>query len=274
LRDQRNTVGYARTFFFRMMPISPQRSLKHEYEIYVREEIEHYKDSVPRTTLLSIGDEAVSSLREQAQLPLTEMLLCEEVDRIISRRLRIPAYTTWKRRRTRLADRFRTPEHWNLSPDDALVRVMQRTTEGHVLVASPPAEGHALYLAANGCEVTAVDSEPDLVRRVLSAAGAAGLSMRGCVANLDEWAPDVSLSAVVCGPSAFANLTLRERRRVIEILQSATRDGGVHLVETIAAGDNTLTFEELRSQYRGWQVNMDQGALGSSPAFIARKLTS
>jgi hypothetical protein len=256
------------------MTVTMQRSLRHEYEIYVREEIELYKESVSRTTLLGIGDEAITVLRRQAQLPLTEVLLLEEVDRIISRRLRIPAFATWKRRRTRLGERFRTPEHWNLSPDDALVRVMQPQTEGNVLVASPAAEGHALYLAANGCAVTAVDSEPDLVRRVLSAAGAAGLSMRGCVANLDEWEPDVSLSAVVCGSAALASLTLRQRRRVIEILQSATEDGGVHLVETIAAGDNALMLEELRSQYAGWQVNIDRAGPGSSPSFIARKITS
>jgi len=256
------------------MPNHLQRSLKHEYEIYVQEEIEYYKDSVPRSTLLSIGDEAVGVLAEELQLPLTELLLCEEVDRIIRRRLRIPAYATWHRRRGKLVEKYRRPEHWNLSPDDAFVRVMHPTTEGHVLVASAAREGPALYLAANGCEVTAVDEQPEMVRRVLSAAGAAGLAVRGYVINLGEWSPDVSLRAVVCGDAAFAGLAARERKRVIQILQSATLDGGVHLVETLVAGDNAMSIDELRSSYRGWHVSIDRGGSGSPSTFIARKTDS
>ncbi len=237
-------------------------------------EIEYYKDSVSRSTLLSIGDEAVGVLAEQLQLPLTELLLCEEVDRIIRRRLRLPAYATWRRRRGKLIEKYRRPEHWNLSPDDALVRVMHPTTEGHVLVASPTQEGAALYLAANGCDVTAVDEAPEMVRRVLSAAGAAGLQVRGYVTNLGEWSPDVSLRAFICTGAAFAGLTARERKRVIEILQGATLDGGVHLVETLVAGENAVSLDELRSSYRGWHVSVDNSDSGSPSAFIARKIDS
>ena len=68
------------------------RSLRYEYELFVEQEIENYKESVPRSVLLSIGDEAVAALSAQPQLALTELLLCEEVDRIIVRRLRLPAY--------------------------------------------------------------------------------------------------------------------------------------------------------------------------------------
>ena len=47
------------------MALHTQRSLKHEYELYVEREIEEYKDSIPRSAILSIGDEAVSRLRAQ-----------------------------------------------------------------------------------------------------------------------------------------------------------------------------------------------------------------
>ena len=257
------------------MPTHLHRSLKHEYEIFVQAEIEHYKDSISRHTLLGIGDEAVAILKVEAQFPLTELLLCEEVDRIIRRRLRLPAYATWRRRRMKLQENFRRPEHWNLSPDDALVRVMHPTTEGHVLVAAPTREGHALYLAANGCDVTAVDEQPEMVRRVLTAAGEAGLAVRGYVATLGEWSPDVSLTAVICSAAAFAGLSLRERQRVIELLKGATLDGGVHLVETLVAGDTALTLEELRSGYDGWQIAIDRGGgPDAAPTFIARKIDS
>lgn len=47
------------------MDQSAPRSLKHEYGLYVENEIEVYKDSISRTALLKIGDEAVASLQSQ-----------------------------------------------------------------------------------------------------------------------------------------------------------------------------------------------------------------
>jgi hypothetical protein len=81
------------------MPPRPTRSLQHEYALYVEREIENYKESVPRSVLLSIGDEAVRALAAQQQFALTELLLVEEVDRIIFKRLRLTAYATWRKRR-------------------------------------------------------------------------------------------------------------------------------------------------------------------------------
>ena len=52
----------------------PSRSLKHEYALYLEREIENYKESVPRSVLLSIGDDAVRALAEQQQFALTELL--------------------------------------------------------------------------------------------------------------------------------------------------------------------------------------------------------
>src|SRR5581483_5145750 len=113
-------------------------------------EIENYKESVPRSVLLSIGDEAVKSLAAGAQIALTELLLCEEVDRLIVKRLRLPSYDTWRRKRVKLIGELRRPEHWGLSPDDALVRAVVPPRDGRVLVAGAPDEVSALYLAANG----------------------------------------------------------------------------------------------------------------------------
>ena len=81
------------------MPTRTARSLHHEYELYIEQEIENYKESVPRTVLLGIGDEAVAALAKQAQFTLTELIVWEEVDRIIARRLRLPSAPTWRRRR-------------------------------------------------------------------------------------------------------------------------------------------------------------------------------
>lgn len=249
----------------------PSRSLKHEYELFLDREIENYKESVPRSVLLSIGDDAVRSLAQQQQFVLTELLLVDEVDRIIVKRLRLPAYTTWRKRRIRYIDELRRPEHWGLSPDDAVVRAVQTdASEARVLVAGHAVETPALYLAANGCEVTAL-SAPEAVQRVMDAVEEAGLVGRVHVSSaaLDSWTPHGPLTAVIYTPAAFAGLSATERARVIQVLQSATTDGGVHLVQTIAAGKRApVSIDELRRRYRGWEVTVEEG---SENTFLARK---
>jgi hypothetical protein len=83
-------------------------SLKHAYELYVEQEIENYKFSIPRQAILRIGDEAVTALRDQTQPEFDELVLCSEVDRIISQRLRIPTYSTWRKRRLKLLAKDRS----------------------------------------------------------------------------------------------------------------------------------------------------------------------
>ena len=79
----------------RDIPFSSPRSLRHEYELYVEAEIEHYKDSIPRGVLLKIGDEAVAVLCSQPQFALTEMLVWQEVDREPREGF---AFVIWERR--------------------------------------------------------------------------------------------------------------------------------------------------------------------------------
>ncbi len=249
------------------------RSLKHEYELFVEREIEAYKESLSRSTLLRIGDEAVALLASQQQLTLTELLVWEEVDRIIMRRLQLPTFQTWRRRRLRRLAAYRRPEHWGFAPDAPIVRAIGARTDTHVLVSGVPSEGSALFLAANGCEVTAVDTEEDVLERVLAAAYDAGITARvhGFVTDLANYAPHAPLTAVVCTQAAFAGLTCEQRTRAIQVLQSATRDGGVHLVETIVAGHTVLSVDELTERYRGWEVSVER-VLGASHTFLARKL--
>lgn len=248
------------------------RSLRHEYELYVEREIEAYKESVPRSVLLGIGDEAVRSLASQDQLALTEMILWEEVDRIISKRIRLPSYSAWRRRRLRRLAAYRRPEHWGLTPDDPLMREVNAAADGHVLLSAPRTEGSALYFAAHGCSVIAVEAEEDAVERVVAAAEAVGLSSKVTprVTYLDAFAPDEPLMAVVCSTAAFAHLTPEARARAIAVLQSATLDGGVHLVETLVAGDQVLTLEELEERYRGWRVSVQSDG-SNGKTFVARK---
>lgn len=270
------------------MALLNPRSLKHEYELYVEREIEDYKDSIPRNAILKIGDEAVASLADQAQVALTEILIWQEVDRIISRRLRLPTYQTWRRRRLKELERYRRPEHWGLDPEAAVVRELQHSSDRHVLVAGATAEGQAMFLAAHGCAVTALDPEAGAMQRVLAAAQQAGLldRVRGYCSDLSSWDPDVELHAVVCSAAALNGLSAADRERVITVLQSATADGGVHLVETLAGGieldasqvatpsaqeATVVAIEELEARYRGWRVSLERTHENGSRTFMARK---
>lgn len=249
------------------------RSFKYEYGLFIEQEIENYKESIPRSALLAIGDEAAARLAADAQFALTEMLLCEEVDRIIFRRLRLPAYNTWRKKRLKLHEEMRRPEHWGMSKNDAIVRTIGRTENGgasRVLLAGEAAARSALFLAANGCEVTALELEEEAVERVMVAAVQAGIAERlhSMDGDLSRFTSDERFHAVVCSHSALNALTASERSRVLVALQSVTIDGGVHLVETIAAGSAAL--DELRATYRGWDVSVERGK-GNAHVFLARK---
>ncbi|MBA3646701.1 MAG: hypothetical protein H0W63_11065 [Gemmatimonadaceae bacterium] len=256
------------------MPQHAPRSFRHEYELFVETEIENYKESIPRSALLKIGDEAVTAIRSMEQFAMDELLLCEEVDRIIRQRLRVPAYASWRRKRVKALEEYRRPEHWGLRPDCILAREVHPPAESCVLVAGGGVESAALYLAAHGCDVTALDTEAAALDRVMAAAQAAGLTDRidGHATGLDQWQPESLLSAVVCSPSAFAGLSAEERARAIDLLKTATRDGGVHLVGTIVSGKRGISLTELKKQYRGWTISVEDDST-TSKSFLAKKVT-
>src|SRR3984893_103075 len=196
------------------------RSLKHEYELYVENEIENYKESVSRSAILKIGDEAAAALRSGEQFAMDELLLWAEVDPIIRKPIRIPAYKPGGRKRMKMLEEYRRPEHWGIQPDGVLAREIHPPAESKVLGAGGDNDRAALYLVAHGCDVTAVDREVNSLERVMNAAHEAGLEDRiqGYVADLGDWSPDVPLGALVCTSAAFSGLSAEERGRAIDLL--------------------------------------------------------
>ena len=75
---------------------------------------------------------------------------------------------------------------------------------------------------------------------------------------------------MVCAAAALAGLSDGERRRAFALLQGATTDGGMHLVETSAHGVRLMAIEELRAVYRGWQVTVERGGTPGE-TFLATK---
>jgi hypothetical protein len=250
------------------------RSLRHEYDLFIEQEIEAYKESVTRCVLLRLGDEAVAVLAAQPQLELTEVVLSAEVDRIIRQRLGLPRYRTWCRRRLKALREFRRPERWGLRPDGAVARTVPIAAEGHVLVAGTAEEGPAVFLAANGCAVTAIETTEDVLERVMHAAVEVGIAdrVRGFVGELAAWAPDAPLNAVICADEAFAGLSASERAETLALLQHATMRGGLHVLQQRSAVEAAPSLDELAVRYDGWQISVERGGEAVS-TFLATKVT-
>ena len=84
------------------------RSLRRAYLEWVEEQVEEFKDSIPRSQLLFIAEQVVEELRitRGGQYQLTELLLCNAVDRHLVRLLKLPGYRAWAaQRRAEIAER-------------------------------------------------------------------------------------------------------------------------------------------------------------------------
>ncbi len=255
------------------MTFREHRSLRHEYTLYVEREIEEYKETVGYGKLMDLASQASEVLEGQLQIGFRDVLLTAEVDRIIAIRLKLPSFETWRRRLLRNASEPKNPEHWGLRADTPLAHALTSASlTAEVVVTGARVHGSSLYLAANGCQVTALEPEQEMMERVLSAAQQEGLDgrVRGLQTSLWQWSPEGPLAAVVCTPAAFAGLSNIERARVIAALQSATTDGGVHLVETIVAGQEAISEDELRSSYTGWDISFRREP-GVARTFLAKK---
>jgi hypothetical protein len=79
-----------------MNPQSP-RSLRRAYLEWVEEQVEEFKDAIPRSRLLNIADEVVGDLRlsRGGQYQLTEVLLCDAMNRHLFKLLKLPGYRAW-----------------------------------------------------------------------------------------------------------------------------------------------------------------------------------
>jgi len=88
-----------------MNPQSP-RSLRRAYLEWVEEQVEEFKDAIPRSRLLNIADEVVGDLRlsRGGQYQLTEVLLCDAMNRHLFHLLKLPGYRAWCEQRAQAGD--------------------------------------------------------------------------------------------------------------------------------------------------------------------------
>jgi hypothetical protein len=243
------------------------RSLKQEYQEFILQRLEEYKNTVPRTELLKIGDEAVRELQASAhdQYLLTEVLLLEHVDRIIARRLRLPSFPRWRQKHRALREAQREPTHWGLDRGHPIVPWAARLEPGDVVVIlGAAALGEALFLAAHDAEVFLLDQDLGAVEAAEGRAVTEQLAgaFQALVINFGSWFPDLAPALVAIAPACLAQLRPKQRASVVADLQVRTPTGGVHVVLPSPAENREvipLAPEALQTLYREWQVQRGGG---------------
>ena len=232
----------------------PTTSLKQQYQEYVLQRIEGFKNSIPREELLRLGDEAVAELQStaEAQFLLTEVLMLESVDRLIMKRLALRSYRRWRQQFLKLREAQREPNHWGLEADCPLVPLLTRVEdEDPTLVVG--AEAAAYLLAAHDAAVTFIASDLGAVERV--EAGMADESLASLFTSYfvqpGGWLPqiDCALALVVIDAGSISHATAADRAEFIAELQAHTAGGGVHV---LLPGRGALAPEALLSCYDGW----------------------
>jgi hypothetical protein len=231
-------------------------SLKQQYQQYLLDRIEDYKQSLSWSERMALPDEAMRELDsgDQGQFFLTEILLTEMVDQLIMKRLRLPSYKKWRTQFAELRQAQREPIHWGVDPECALVGLLPRLESGdHVLLVGGGVQAEACLVAAYDCEVTFLDEDLALVDQVDSRASAEALSERfyTYVASLGTWLPafDRELDLVVIDAGTLSGLEHANRHNLLVSLRNVTRPGGVHVL--LPAGSSSAP-EGYLSHYPDW----------------------
>lgn len=253
------------------------RSLKQEYEEFILQRIEEFKDQLSRGELLAIADEAVQELElgTEDQLVLTEVLVLEHVDRLIMRRLHLPSYRRWRDHHVRLRKAQREPTHWGLDAGTPLEHLAAQLDEGDLaLVIGSGVASAGLFLAALEVEVLLIDPTLTAVEAAEHRAAAEALASRfqALVVSLDTWFPDVTPALAVLDPLVLGALEPTVRHAILETVKGQTVRGGTHLVlpSEPPVGVTPLAPEALQTYYGGWPI--ERARRGAAARwFLARK---
>lgn len=234
----------------------PLRSQRQQYDLYIMDRIEHYKNSISREELLRLANEAMTDLRgdDESQFLLTEVLAADAVDELIKRRLGIRSFEVWRKQWPKLRAAQRDPNHWGLDPAHLVAGLAPRLEpDDPVLVVGAGAEAAAYLLAAHDGDVTFLDRDFSVVERVEHRVAAESLSCTFdaiCV-QFGQWLPAIAggFALVVIDAGTLAALSPGERRVLVADLQQLTADGGLHALVPDALGSGP---EGFTAHYAGW----------------------
>ncbi|MCH7489792.1 MAG: hypothetical protein IID05_03765 [Gemmatimonadetes bacterium] len=268
------------TVLSNLQPDRPRRrtqSLRQEYEQFILQRIEEYKDQLSRAQVLGLGDEAVRDLEvgPEGQLVLTEILMLDHVDRIIKKRLRLPTFRRWREKHVNMRRAQRQPTHWGLASDTPLSEIVPLLEESDLtLVVGTQVAAVGFLVAAHDIDVLLIDQDLAGVEAAESHAAAEALAGRfqALVISLGGWFPDVNPTLVVMDPNLIATLDDTTAARVIKLLQDRTVPGGAHVVLGLppAGGGDLVPPDRWQHHYGGWRTERSK-RVGRSSWFLARR---
>ena len=212
-------------------------SLKQQYQEFILQRIEAFKNSLERGALLNIGPEAATELENSVsgQFLLTEVLLQDSVDRMIQRRLRLPSFKRWcaQFRGRRQAQRELT--HWGIDARSPIAEVLPCIEPGDsALVIGAGGEPFACLLTAHEMEVTFLADELACVERVENRIAFESLSTEftALMADITQWLPVLGREQhlVVIDVAVLDRVPQARRQPLLERLQSLTGPSGLHLL--------------------------------------------
>jgi hypothetical protein len=233
----------------------PLRSLRQQYDLYIMDRIEHYKNKLSREELLRQAAEAMTDLRGDEQFLLTEVLAQTAVDEYIKRRLGIRGFESWRKSYPKRRAAQRDPTHWGLDGNHLVAGLAPRIEpDDPVLVVGCGAEACAYLLAAHDGVVTFLDRDVGVVERAESRIAAESLSstFEAVCVQFGKWLPCLAETfvLVVVDAGTLATLTPGERRVLLAELQQVTAPGGLHALVPDALGSGP---EGLAGHYASWQ---------------------
>ncbi len=234
----------------------PVPSLRQQYNEYILQRIDAYKNSLPREKMLALGDDASHELHagSSGQFVLTEILMEETVDKLIAKRLRLPSYNKWRKQYAALREAQREPIHWGIDPANVLVGLLPRLEAGdHVLAVGGGVQAEVCLLSAFDLAVTFVDGDPGLVEQLEARLAEESLSLRfdAKVAVLGNWLPRIVPAAglVVIDAGTLAGIPYARRQALLAQAREATAPGGVHVLLPGGGG----APEAYLSHYSDWE---------------------
>ena len=173
----------------------PLRSLRQQYDLYIMDRVEHYKNSISREELLRQADEAMVDLRGEEQFLLTEVLAQTVVDEFIKKRLGIKGFDSWRKSYPKRRAAQRDPTRWGLDANHLVATLAPRVeADDPILVVGSGAEACAYLLAAHDGVVTFIDRDFGVVERAENRIAQESLSstFEAVCVQFGEWLPCIN----------------------------------------------------------------------------------
>lgn len=234
----------------------PLRSLRQQYNLYIMDRVEQFKNRISREELMRLADAAVSGVRgsDEDQFLLTELLAQEAVDELIKHRLGIRSFESWRKSYPKRRAAQREPVYWNVDDSHLVAGLAPRIEPGDpVLVVGIGAESCAYLLSAHDADVTFLDNDFAVVERAEGRVADESLSSTFdaiCV-QFGQWLPAIpgGFALVVLDAGTLATLVPGERRVLLAELQELTAPGGLHALVPDAQGAGP---EGFAGHYSSW----------------------